>query len=76
MPIEESIDAWRRAGEQSRNNDITVIRLAGCDHMPTLDDGSDADAISPTYTLAMSEWLHTRLSGTQQPGAAPGHAST
>ena len=64
MPIEESINAWRRAGEQSRNNDITVVRLAGCDHKPTLDEGSDADAISPTYTLAMSEWLQTRLSGT------------
>lgn len=61
MPVEESVEAWRRAGEESGNRDIAVVRLAGCDHMPTLEDGTDADAISPTYTIALSEWLHGRL---------------
>ena len=35
MPIEDSADAWRRAGQASGNRDITVVRLDGCDHLPT-----------------------------------------
>ena len=46
---------------ESGNEAITVTRLAGCDHMPTLDDGTDLDGISPAYELAMSNWLNDRL---------------
>jgi pimeloyl-ACP methyl ester carboxylesterase len=61
MPIEDSADAWRRASDASGNRDITVVRLAGCDHMPTLEERADLDGISEQYTRFMSEWLEHRL---------------
>jgi uncharacterized protein len=61
MPIEESADAWRRTGDASGNRDITVVRLAGCDHLPTLNERADLDGISEQYTQFMSEWLEHRL---------------
>jgi hypothetical protein len=50
MPIEDSADAWRRAGEASGNRDITVVRLAGCDHLPTLNERTDLDGVYQRYT--------------------------
>jgi pimeloyl-ACP methyl ester carboxylesterase len=64
MPIEESADAWHRAGEASGHADITVVRLVGCDHMPTLEERADHDGISPQYTQVMSTWLETHLGAT------------
>jgi pimeloyl-ACP methyl ester carboxylesterase len=61
MPIEESADAWHRAGVASGNSDITVVRLAGCDHMPILDERADFNGISPQYAQVMSAWLEQRL---------------
>jgi pimeloyl-ACP methyl ester carboxylesterase len=61
MPIEESADAWRRAGKVSGNRDITVVRLHGCDHLPTLEERADLDGISQQYTHSMTEWLEHRL---------------
>jgi uncharacterized protein len=61
MPIEDSAVAWRRAGEASSNRDITVVRLAGCDHLPTLNGRTDLDGVSQQYTRLMSEWLEPRL---------------
>jgi uncharacterized protein len=47
-PIEPSIAAWERSG----NRALTVVRLPGTDHAPTL-----GGAISPAYTQALTEWL-------------------
>lgn len=52
-PIEPSAAAWQAAG----NADLTVVRLAGTDHAPTLGGVHDRDAISPEYTRALTDWL-------------------
>lgn len=61
MPIDDSVAAWQRAGRASANTDITVVRLPGCDHMPTLDGRQDIDGISPDYTATLLIWLQERL---------------
>jgi uncharacterized protein len=58
-PIEPSIAAWENAG----NAELTVVRLAGTDHAPTLGGGHDRDAISPEYSAALTDWLDRRLDG-------------
>jgi uncharacterized protein len=50
-PIEPSLVAWERAPA-----DVTVVRLAGTDHAPTL-----GGAISPDYTAALVAWVERRL---------------
>ncbi|HEU5213927.1 MAG TPA: alpha/beta hydrolase [Gaiellaceae bacterium] len=47
-PIEPSIAAWERSG----NEEVTVVRLPGTDHAPTI-----GGAISPAYTQTLTEWL-------------------
>ena len=54
-PIEPSIAAWQRAA------DVTVVRLAGTAHTPTLGGDHDRDAVSPEYTRALASWLDDRL---------------
>lgn len=61
MPITESTDAWAAAGRASGNRDITVIRLDGCDHTPTVMERTDIDGISQQYTGVMSRWLEQHL---------------
>jgi hypothetical protein len=56
-PIEPSIAAWERAA-----GPVTVVRLAGADHAPTLGGVHDLDAVSPAYAQALTEWLDERLS--------------
>ena len=58
-PIEPSIAAWQAAG----NADLTIVRLAGTDHAPTLEGVHERDAISPDYTRALTDWLEQRLGG-------------
>lgn len=55
-PIEPSIAAWQRAG----NGDLTVVRLPGTGHAPTVGGVHDRDAISPAYTRALVDWLERR----------------
>jgi uncharacterized protein len=57
MPVEPSIAAWESAG----NAELTVVRLAGTDHAPTLGGGHHREAISPEYTQALTDWLEKRL---------------
>jgi pimeloyl-ACP methyl ester carboxylesterase len=51
-PIEPSIAAWKRAA----TTDLTVVRLPGTDHAPTI-----GGAISPEYTQTLGDWLDERL---------------
>ncbi|MFR9778581.1 alpha/beta hydrolase family protein [Micromonospora sp. MS34] len=57
-PIEPSVAVWRRAAHAA---DLTVVRLAGCDHAPTLDEGDTPDSISPQYERILLDWLADRL---------------
>ncbi|MEV0726552.1 alpha/beta hydrolase [Micromonospora purpureochromogenes] len=57
-PIEESMAAWRRAAS---GGDLTAARLAGCDHLPTLDEGETPDSISAQYEKVLLDWLGDRL---------------
>jgi uncharacterized protein len=62
-PIDASIAAWRRAAAAAGNPALTVVRLAGADHAPTLGGVHERDAVSPAYTQALAEWLEARLGG-------------
>jgi hypothetical protein len=55
-PIEPSLDAWHRASSA----EVTVVRLAGADHTPTLGGGID-DPIAPEYERTLVEWLERVL---------------
>lgn len=55
-PIEPSIAAWGRGG----NPELTVVRLAGTAHAPTLGGVHDRDAVSPQYTRTLVDWLAAR----------------
>ena len=56
-PADESIAAWRRAAA----GDVTVVRLPGASHHPTLDGGHDIASISPLYTRTLVDWIEARL---------------
>ncbi|KAB1117643.1 alpha/beta hydrolase family protein [Micromonospora aurantiaca] len=58
IPIEDSLAVWRRA---ARDAELTVARLAGCDHAPTLGEGEDLDSVSPQYERVLLDWLDRRL---------------
>jgi pimeloyl-ACP methyl ester carboxylesterase len=62
-PIEPSIAAWNRATAAAGNEELTVVRLAGCDHAPTFGGVHDRGAVSPAYTRAMTDWIDRRLDG-------------
>jgi uncharacterized protein len=60
MPIDDSIAAWRQSYARD-NADLTIHRLPGCGHQPTLNETPSLAAISPLYTSAMLAWLDRRL---------------
>ena len=53
QPIDASIAAWRCAGL----DDLTIVRLAGTGHSPTLEGGN----ISPEYERSLVAWLDDRV---------------
>ncbi|GAA4581358.1 hypothetical protein GCM10023176_62080 [Micromonospora coerulea] len=59
-PIEESLTVWRRA---ARAAELTVVRLTGCDHAPTLNEANDLAGVSPQYEQILLSWLDGRLPG-------------
>ncbi|HEU0028389.1 MAG TPA: alpha/beta hydrolase [Ktedonobacterales bacterium] len=56
-PADESIAVWRRAAA----GDVTVTRLPGASHHPTLNGGLDIASISPLYTRTLVDWIAARL---------------
>jgi len=54
QPIDASIATWRSAGL----DDLTIVRLPGTGHAPTIDGG---DAISPDYERSLLAWLDDRV---------------
>jgi uncharacterized protein len=59
LPIDASVRAWRAAQRVSRNEDITIVRLPGTAHAPTL-RAMRTRAISPAYTQTLIDWLKER----------------
>ena len=57
QPTDASVAAWRRAAAASRNEDITVLRLPGTGHAPTIGGRKDLDAVDPHYERALVAWL-------------------
>lgn len=57
-PVDDSVAVWRRA---ARTDDLTVHRLAGCTHLPTLGGAEAPDAISPDYQDTLLTWVRQRL---------------
>ncbi|MCZ7437781.1 alpha/beta hydrolase [Micromonospora sp. WMMC241] len=57
-PIDDSLAVWRRA---ARDAELTVARLAGCDHAPTLDEREDLAGVSAQYEAVLLGWLDRRL---------------
>lgn len=62
-PIEPSITAWQHAAARAKNDGLTIVRLAGADHAPTLGGAHDRGAISAAYTQALTEWIDRQLDG-------------
>jgi len=61
IPIDESVSVWRQTTADAGNMAITVVRLPGTSHFPTLHGGRDSDSISPLYTDRLLDWILARL---------------
>jgi pimeloyl-ACP methyl ester carboxylesterase len=57
QPIEASVAAWRRSARRAGNTDVTVVRLAGTRHAPTIGGAEDQNAIAPEYERTLVSWL-------------------
>jgi uncharacterized protein len=57
-PAEESMDVWRRA---AGTRDLTIHRLAGCTHAPTLAGADTPQSISPDYTSTLLAWMKEQI---------------
>lgn len=57
QPVDASIAAWQRAAKTAGNDDVTIVRLAGTAHAPTLAGRDGIDAIAPEYERVLVEWL-------------------
>jgi hypothetical protein len=56
-PIDESIAVWRRAAKVAKNEAVTIVRLPGTKHSPTIGGEERMDAISPDYERALLDWV-------------------
>jgi pimeloyl-ACP methyl ester carboxylesterase len=61
QPIDASIAAWKRAAASAGNADLTIVRLAGTGHAPTLGGHDGRDEISPEYERSLLAWLDARV---------------
>ena len=57
QPIDDSVAAWRRAADSAGNRDLTIVRLAGTSHAPTLGGLKDIDKVAPEYERTLVSWL-------------------
>ena len=57
QPTDESIAAWQRAAAEAANDDVTVVRLPGTGHAPTLGGRHELEAVDPLYERALAAWL-------------------
>lgn len=59
VPVEESVRIWRDSFRPS--DQLTIRRLAGTEHHPTLRKGRTIASISPEYTATLTEWVADTL---------------
>ena len=57
MPIAESLAAWEAAQSRGCLCDLTVVRLPGADHLPTLGGVPEPDAITREYSQTLTRWI-------------------
>jgi len=57
IPIEESVAAWSIAHERGAVPDLTVVRLPGADHLPTIGGTGDPEAVSDLYSNTVADWV-------------------
>jgi len=62
VPVAESVAVWRAAAAGAGTS-LTIRRLAGCDHLPTVGGREELDAVSPAYTATLLAWLDAHLPG-------------
>lgn len=60
-PVDPSIAAWQLAADASGNAQLTIVRLAGTGHAPTLGGVHSRDVVSPEYTHALTDWVERQL---------------
>ncbi|MEV0810500.1 alpha/beta hydrolase [Micromonospora sp. NPDC050200] len=60
VSVDASIAAWRRA-TAATGTPVSICRLDGCDHLPTLHEGEDPASISPQYSSKLLSWLNSHL---------------
>ncbi len=60
-PVEPSIATWRRAAVAAGNTDVTVVRLPGTSHHPTLGGEPSLEALSPRYVEHLIAWVRQHL---------------
>ncbi len=61
QPIDASIESWRLAAANAGNDDLTIVRLNGTRHAPTLGSREGLDAIAPAYEETLLAWLAERF---------------
>ena len=61
QPIDASIDAWQRAAAQAGNDDLTVVRLSGTGHAPTIGGREEREAIAPEYERSLLLGLEAQV---------------
>ncbi len=66
VPVDESIAAWQRAAAAAGNAAVTVVRLPGTTHHPTLHNGQDIASISPLYTEQLLAWVDRVVNGSRR----------
>ncbi len=61
VPVDDSVAVWRQTTAAAGNTAVTVVRLPGTSHHPTLHGGRDINSISPLYTERLLDWVLARL---------------
>ena len=56
-PIDDSVATWRRATKHAGNPDVTIVRLVGTGHEPTLGGTGRIEDVAPEYERTMIGWL-------------------
>lgn len=56
-PVNESIATWRKAAIIAGNNDVSIVRLRGTGHHPTLKNKNRLKSISPMYSKKLLAWV-------------------
>lgn len=60
---DESVRAWDDAKSHGNLRDVTVVRLPGADHLPTVGGEPDPDAITVEYSRTLTQWITTVAAG-------------